>query len=219
MKILITGSARGIGRAAALRFLEAGHEVAGIDVLPASIDHAAYTHYQADVRERAALPDIAGVEILFVNAGRQNSGDDIGHDLVGAMNVTEKYIADNAVLRSVLFNASASSVNGQEFPEYAAAKAGLVGYMKNTAIRLAPRQIPVNAISRGGVTTASNAPVMEDPSLWARIMDVTPMKKWMSEDEVCDWVLFLTLTNRSMSGQNILIDNGENDLNDRFVWP
>ena len=219
MKVLITGSSRGIGRAAALRFLGEGHTVIGIDILPGSIEHPAYTHYQADVREREALPDIAGVEILFVNAGRQNSGDDIGHDLVGAMHVTEKYIADNAALRSILFNASASSINGQEFPEYAAAKAGLVGYMKNTAIRLAPRQITVNAISLGGVTTASNAPVMEDPALWARIMDVTPMKKWMTEDEVCDWVLFLTITNRSMSGQNLLIDNGENDLNDRFVWP
>ena len=66
---------------------------------------------------------------------------------------------------------------------------------------------------------ASNAPVMDAPALWERIMDVTPMKKWMSEDEVCDWIEFLTLTNRSMSGQSLLIDNGEYDLRATFVWP
>ena len=218
MKILITGTASGIGRAAALRFLSEGHEVVGIDTSPASIEHPDYRHFQADVRDAAALPDIEGVEVIFSNAGRQNSGDDMGHNLAGAMNVVEKYMNDPA-LRSILFNASASSISGQEFPEYAAAKAGLAGYMKNTAIRLAPRQITVNAISLGGVTTASNGPVMEDPALWEQIMAVTPMKKWTSEDEVCDWVLFLTLTNRSMSGQNLLIDNGEYDLRSTFVWP
>ena len=218
MKILITGPSRGIGRAAALRFLEEGHEVVGIDVLEPSIDHPRYTHFQADVRDAGALPALEGVGVIFANAGRQNSGDDIGHDLVGAINVVEKYMHDPA-LRSVLFNASASAVSGQEFPEYAAAKAGLLGYMKNTAIRLAPRQVTVNALCLGGVATASNAPVMDDPALWERIMDVTPMKKWMSEDEVCDWIEFLTLTNRSMSGQSLLIDNGEYDLRATFVWP
>ena len=38
-------------------------------------------------------------------------------------------------------------------------------------------------------------------------------------EEAADWVIFLTLTNRSMSGQNLLIDNGEQDLIPRFVWP
>ena len=90
--------------------------------------------------------------------------------------------------------------------------------MKNLAIRLAPRGVTVNAISPGGVLTESNTPVTGDPALWQRIMDVTPLKKWASTDEIADWVIFLTLTNRSMSGQNLLIDNGEKDLNSTFVW-
>jgi 3-oxoacyl-[acyl-carrier protein] reductase len=40
----------------------------------------------------------------------------------------------------------------------------------------------------------------------------------MTEDEAADWILFLTLVNRSMSGQNLLIDNGEAELNPTFVW-
>lgn len=216
MKIVITGSSSGIGRAVAERFLALGHDVCGIDLLPSSIAHPRYTHFVADVRSAASLPAIVGVEILFVNAGTQN-GDDIATNLVGAMNTAEKYAASPA-LRSILFNASASAVTGQEFPAYAASKAGVLGYMKNLAIRLAPRGVTVNAISPGGVLTDSNAPVTRDPAAWEKIMAVTPLKKWATPDEIADWVLFLTLTNRSTSGQNILIDNGEKDLNPTFVW-
>ena len=49
--------------------------------------------------------------------------------------------------------------------------------------------------------------------------NVTPMKKWATLDEVCDWVYFLLINNKSMSGQDLLIDNGERDLNNTFVWP
>lgn len=219
MKTLITGTARGIGRAAALKFLALGHEVHGIDIEPASIEHPLYKHYIVDVRQNEALPDIEGVEILFNNAGVQQGEDDIAVNLTGAIHVTEKYIAENPALRSILFNASASSVSGQEFPRYVASKAGLVGYMRNVAIRTAPRGVTCNAISLGGVITDSNDAVMEDPGMWNAIMAVTPMKKWTTLEEVCQWVVFLTTVNRSMSGQNLLIDNGEKDLNPTFVWP
>ena len=158
------------------------------------------------------------VEILFHNAGSQHTEDDIRNNLVGTINVNERYGMEEGV-KSILFNASASSVSGSEFAEYSASKAGIVGYMKNVAIRLAPRRVTVNAISLGGVITDSNRVVMDDADYWKRIMDVTPMKKWMTEDEVADWVMFLTLTNQSMSGENILIDNGEYRLNPTFVWP
>ncbi len=219
MKVLITGSSRGIGRAAALKFLSLGHEVHGIDLNPATIDHPRYRHYLADVRAEEALPDIGDVEILFNNAGVQQGEDDIATNLAGAIQVTEKYIAHNPSLRSILFNASASSVSGQEFPRYVASKAGLVGYMRNVAIRTAPMGVTCNAISLGGVETESNDAVMKDSGLWKAIMDVTPMKKWTTLGEVCEWVVFLTTVNRSMSGQNLLIDNGEKDLNPTFVWP
>lgn len=218
MKIIITGSSGGIGKAVCERFLSLGHTVYGIDIKPAEIDHPMYIHFQTDIKNADTLPDIDDAEIIFNNAGTQNSGDDIGNNLRGTINVTEKYTA-SCPIKSILFNASASAVSGQEFPEYAASKAGLLGYMRNTAIRLAPQRVTVNAISLGGVIDHMNDPVINDPGCWKRIMDVTPMKKWMTPDEVADWVLFLTTQNRSMSGENLIIDNGEMRLNSTFVWP
>lgn len=218
MKILITGSSGGIGSAAAKKFLALGHEVHGIDLLPAAVRHENYFHYVADIKDPSSLPDIKDIAVIFNNAGTQNGESDIDNNLKGAMNVTEKYIAENGALISVLFNASASAVTGQEFPEYVASKSGLLGYMRNCAIRLAPRGVTCNAISLGGVKTALNAPVMNDEDCWKRIMEVTPLKRWMTPEEVAEWVAFLTLTNKAMSGQNLVIDNGEKDLNPTFVW-
>lgn len=218
MKILITGTSKGIGLALAKRYLDNGHQVYGLDLLESSINHKNYHHYIVDVSKKKQLPDINDVEILINNAGLQNSKDDIDNNLKSAIFVTEKY-GFNSNIKSILFNASASSRSGFEFPEYVASKAGMVGYMKNVASRLAEFGVTVNSISLGGVITESNGPVIENKEAWEEIMKATPMKKWMSEKEVCDWVYFLTIVNKSMSGQDILIDNGEYNLNSTFVWP
>ena len=216
MRILVTGSSKGIGLAVAQMFLDKGHVVIGMDILPPAIDHPNYIHYQKDVSKKRTLPPIEGIEIIFNNAGTQNKND-LDNNLIGAMNVVEKY-AFQPSIKSVLFNASASARSGFEFPLYVASKAGVVGYMKNCATRLAQFGATCNSLSLGGVLTSSNAPVMEDKRSWERIMQVTPLKKWMTLNEVCDWVYFLTITNKSMTGQDILVDNGEYNSNSTFVW-
>ena len=217
MKVLITGSSKGIGLAIANHFLKMGHEVIGIDLLPSSISHPHYQHYIADVSKKKSLPNIKDVEIIFNNAGKQNDHD-LANNLVGSMNVTEKYAFQDSI-KSVLFNASASARSGFEFPEYVASKAGVVGYMKNVAVRLAEYGATVNSISLGGVLTDSNAPVFQDEDSWNQIMEATPLKKWATLDEVANWVYFLTVINKSATGQDFLIDNGELNLNSTFVWP
>lgn len=218
MRVLITGTSKGIGLALAKRYLEQGHEVFGLDLLESSINDKKYHHFVVDVSKKKQLPEIEDVEILINNAGLQNSKDDIDNNLKSAIYVTEKYGFGSSI-KSILFNASASSRSGFEFPEYVASKAGMVGYMKNVASRLAEFGVTVNSISLGGVITESNKPVMEDETAWEEIMKATPMNKWMTESEVCDWVYFLTMVNKSMSGQDIFIDNGEYNLNSTFVWP
>ena len=66
MKVLITGTAQGIGKAIAELFLAKGHYVFGIDRQNASIKHEKYTHFVCDVRDKAALPDMDEIDILNV---------------------------------------------------------------------------------------------------------------------------------------------------------
>ena len=65
MDVLVTGTASGIGRACAELFLERGHNVVGLDVAEASIEHECYRHLIADVRDRT---DHAFNVNLFVHA-------------------------------------------------------------------------------------------------------------------------------------------------------
>ena len=51
MKILVTGTSQGIGKAIAERFLKENHDVIGIDRQGASIEQEGYIHYQMDVRD------------------------------------------------------------------------------------------------------------------------------------------------------------------------
>ena len=218
MKVVITGASGGIGKAAALLFLENGHEVIGIDVRESGIEKGGYIHCIADISDKASLPEISDVEILINCAGVQDSADDIGVNLRGTIDVTEKYAFQKAI-RSVLTVASASAHTGAEFPAYSASKGGLLAYTRNVAIRLAPYGATCNSISPGGVATDLNRPVMDDPALWKEIMDVTPLKKWAEPEEIAQWCYFLTVVNRSCTGEDILIDNGETHLNSTFVWP
>ena len=80
MKVLITGTNRGIGRACAAKFLAENHEVYGIDIQGDTIsaakdipDSKNYTHFTADISKKTSLPDINGIEILINNAGIQTA--------------------------------------------------------------------------------------------------------------------------------------------------
>ena len=218
MKVLVTGSSGGIGQAVCRLFLDSGHEVLGLDIREASIEHPRYSHVMADISDKTSLPIIENVEILINCAGVQDSDDDIDVNLRGTINVTEKYAFQKAI-KSVLMIASASAHTGAEFPAYSASKGGLLAYTRNAAIRLAKYGASCNSLSTGGVKTPLNKPVMEDPKLWKQIMDVTPLKKWAEAEEIAQWCYFLTVVNKSCTGEDILIDNGETHLNASFVWP
>ncbi|MBO7221429.1 MAG: SDR family NAD(P)-dependent oxidoreductase, partial [Clostridia bacterium] len=114
MKVLITGTSKGIGKAIADLFLEKGHSVEGIDRLESTINHQNYTHHKCDIRDYNNLPDIKDVNVLVNNAGTQNE-EDIDTNLKALIHITEKYgVQEN--IKSILNIGSASGHTGSEFP-------------------------------------------------------------------------------------------------------
>ena len=215
MNVLITGTTQGIGRAIATHFLQKGHTVWGIDRQEASISHERYTHYTCDVRDYQNLPALSGVQILINNAGTQNEND-IDVNLKALIHITETYGVQKDI-KSILNIGSASAHTGAEFPEYCASKGGILSYTKNVALRVAAFGATCNSLDPGGVLTPLNECVMNDPVLWAEIMEETPLKKWATPEEIAEWAYFLTVVNTFCTGQNILVDGGES-INYHFVW-
>ena len=215
MEIRISGTSTGIGRAIALRFLEAGHRVTGFDRAEGTIEHPAYRHVLHDVRD-GDVPALPPAEIVISNAGTLEEADAIDVNLCGAIRFVEHFL-DSPALRSVLFIASASARNGAEFPRYVASKAGLVGYMKNRALALAARGVTCNSISPGGVITDANRHILESETLYAAVRAETLLGKWAEPGEIAALAYFLTVDNRSITGEDVLIDNGEM-LKSNFIW-
>ena len=65
--------------------------------------------------------------------------------------------------------------------------------------------------------TSSNAHIINDPVLYAAVKKETLLGKWAEPEEVAELAYYLTAINRSVTGEDILMDNGEM-LRSNFIW-
>ncbi len=236
---LVTGGTTGIGKASAFAFHAAGARVTltGVDAhrteslrreLPEGM-----CALQVDARVSADATRLAehvretyeGLDVLFLNAGiaqlRPLEAMDEAHyaehmdvNVKGALFTLQKLLPLLRPGASVILNTSvAHSLGVANFGMYSASKGALAGLVPSLAVELAPRQIRVNAISPGIISTAiqgkfglpSDIQAAVDQKFLARI----PLGRFGRAEEVAAVALFLASPAASyVSGTEIRVDGG-----------
>lgn len=233
---LVTGGTRGIGAAIARRLDAAGFAVASTyrgnaEAAEAFERQTGIRTYRWDVADFAAcqagVAAVAGdfggtVEVLVNNAGitRDASLHKMSVDqwsAVIATNLSSCFNMCRAVIEPMRARGfgrivSISSINGQkgQFGQtnYAAAKAGILGFTKALALETASKGITVNAIAPGYVETDMVAAV--SPEVMERIKGQIPVGRLGQPEEIARIVEFLASDEASfITGATISANGGQ----------
>jgi 3-oxoacyl-[acyl-carrier protein] reductase len=227
---LVTGASRGIGRAIAAELAHAGAQVVvgyrsgaeQAEALAAEIGGRAAQGDVADPEQAARLVEEAGdLDILVNNAGLTRDGliarmSDEDWRTVLDTNLGGVFHTCRAAARGMMRRRSGAIVNltsvvgvhgnpGQT--NYAASKAGIIGFTKSLARELAPRGVRANAVAPGYIQTALTDVLPED--VQQAILQNTPLARLGTPEDVAGAVRFLCSDEASfVTGEVLLVDGG-----------
>ena len=169
----------------------------------------------------AALAEFGKVDILVNNAGITRDNlivrmDEKDFDLVIDINLKGVWNSSKAVVRSMMKQrygriVNVSSVSGigglPGQTNYSASKAGVIGITKALAKEVASRNITVNAVAPGYVTTALTQGLSDDIKDFAS--RITPIQRWAEPREIAYAVAFFASDEAAyITGQVLRIDGG-----------
>lgn len=227
---LVTGASRGIGRAIASELAAAGASVvigyrSGHDEAEALAAELGARAVQADVssaEEAARLVAEAGdIDILVNNAGLTRDGllarmsDDDWHTVIET-NLSSVFYTCRAVCRPMMKKRAGSIVNVSSIvgvhgnwgqTNYAASKAGIIGFTKSLARELGSRNVRANVVAPGYVKTQLTDVLPEEAT--AAMLQATPLGRLGEPEDVAGAVRFLCSDEASfITGEVILVDGG-----------
>jgi 3-oxoacyl-[acyl-carrier protein] reductase len=227
---LVTGGSRGIGRAIALELGRAGAHVvvsyrtgrAEAEAVAAEVGGRAIEADVSDPASAKALVDEAGeLDILVNNAGLTRDGvlarmsDDDWHQVIET-NLSSVFYTCRAAARPMMKRRSGAIVNissivglrgnwGQT--NYAASKAGIIGFTKSLARELGSRNVRANAVVPGYVRTRLTDVIPEEAT--KTMLEATPLGRLGDPEEVAGAVRFLCADEAAfVTGAVLLVDGG-----------
>ena len=232
---VVTGAAKGIGKAIALAFAKEGcnivlnyHsslddetvqeiEACGVTCMPVQGDVSDFA-FAADMMKKVKK-ELGSVDLLVNNAGitkdmllmrmtEEQFDSVIQTNLKGTFNMIRH--ASSIMLKqrsgAIINMSSVVGVMGNVGQaNYAASKAGIIGLTKSTAKELAARGVTCNAIAPGYVETDMTAALSED--LQKQMLETIPLKRYGQVDDIAQAAVFLA-KNTYITGQVLHVDGG-----------
>lgn len=212
---LVTGAARGLGRAIALELAGKGAEIIVNDI-PAMADDAektvaavkalgvgarfcpAFVNSEAEVSRMAA--EVGQIDILVNNAGINRDGhmrkaQKADWDAVLDVNLTGPFVCTKTFVPAMAARGWGRIINIASYvgrtgvfgtPYYAASKAGLIGFTKEVAIEMAKKGVTVNALAPGYIMTEMMLKYPQDQL--DAITAKIPCGYWAKPDDIAYWV-------------------------------
>jgi 3-oxoacyl-[acyl-carrier protein] reductase len=232
---LITGTS-GVGHATAVLFRDAGAEVTITGTKPAARDYDAdlsgMVYQQLRITDHNSVDALAQrftrLDVLINNAGANFPGgldesNPGGFDVSVALNLTGPYrltvglynalkASTAAGGASVVNLASMSALRAVPLvPGYGAAKAGIICFTRNLAVKWAGKGIRVNAVAPGTIDTPMTAPMHSVAALMDSELAHIPLRRFGSVGEIAPTVAFLCTEQSSHTSGALFVVDGASD--------
>ncbi len=232
MKVLVTGSTQGIGKAIAKAFVERGDEVfihcrtlAKAEAVRAELGAAhAVAADLGNIEEVKALPERTGeIDCLILNASVQykepwesitleNMDTQINVNIKSSLLLMQAYypaMKEKGFGRIITVGSVNQHRRHPQLAMYAATKCAVMSLVENVAKHAAPFGVTVNNVSPGAIATPRNADVYNDDEQRRAVESVIPMHRFGTPEDCVGVILMLcSEAGAYITGDDILVDGG-----------